>query len=373
MGLIDNNHTRWEPLMHRALRLAALADGATSPNPLVGAVVIDSNEKIVGDGFHSFAGMPHAEVEALSQANKDAKGGALVVTLEPCCHQGLTPPCTTAILESGISRVVVAMKDPDPRVSGAGIDFLRNAGIDVITGVLEDQARFLNRAFIFRIKTGRPWGILKWAMSMDGRIGLTNGESKWISGEISRRNVYELRAKTDAVIVGGGTFRRDNPLLTSRGIKYKEPLRVVLSRSLDLPRKSKLWDTSIAETIIAFGPNSDSRKLSEIPQEVEHLKIDPSEPIELLKALAKKGCNQVLWECGPSIASQAIKQDCVQELKVFIAPKLLGGVPAMTPLADLGYKSMNQILEMETFSLERTGKDLVLKMLLSQAEDGLKY
>ncbi len=158
--------------MQRAIVLASLADGETSPNPLVGSVVLDVNQHLVGEGFHSCAGEPHAEIGALSQAGSSAKGGTLLVNLEPCCHEGRTPPCTDAILKSGVKRVVIAMQDPDPRVSGKGISILRGAGIEVITGILEKEALQLNRAFVFRIRTGRPWGILKWAMSFDGRIAL---------------------------------------------------------------------------------------------------------------------------------------------------------------------------------------------------------
>ena len=165
------NKNFWVPWMRRALQLASLAEGRTSPNPLVGSVLLDKDGRLVGEGFHSGAGSPHAEVEAISQAGFRSVDGTIVVTLEPCCHQGLTPPCTEAILKAGLKRVVVGMQDPDPRVSGKGISRLKDSGIEVITGVLKDECEFINREFSFRIRTGRPWGILKWAMSLDGRIG----------------------------------------------------------------------------------------------------------------------------------------------------------------------------------------------------------
>ena len=197
----------WEPLMHRALALASLAQGRTSPNPLVGALVLDSSGRLIGEGYHARAGLPHAEVGALAQAGVAARGGTLIVSLEPCCHQGRTPPCTDAVIAAGIERVVVALEDPDPRVAGGGISRLRSAGLEVITGVLKAQAAHQNRAFVHRVRTGRPWGVLKWAMSLDGRTALPNGESQWISGPEARTWVHQFRACCDAVIVGGGTVR----------------------------------------------------------------------------------------------------------------------------------------------------------------------
>ena len=172
----------WELWMRRALALAALAEGHTSPNPLVGAVVLDCEGRLVGEGFHARAGDAHAEVGALRQAGDAARGGTLVVTLEPCCHHGRTPPCSEAVLRAGIGRVVIALEDPDPRVDGGGIRQLRQAGLEVISGVLREEARQQNRAFLHRVRTGRPFGVLKWAMSLDGRTALPNGASQWISG-----------------------------------------------------------------------------------------------------------------------------------------------------------------------------------------------
>ena len=361
---IGSEKMDWEIWMNRALHLASLAEGDTSPNPLVGAIVLDENGLIIGEGFHSAAGKPPAEVGALTQAGEKAKGGTLIVTLEPCCHKGRTPPCTKAILNSGINRVVVGMKDPDPRVSGGGISILKDSGIEVISGVLEKEVAFQNRAFIFRIRTGRPWGILKWAMSIDGRIGLPNGLSQWISGEKSRKTVYKIRSKADAVIIGGGTLRSDNPLLTSRGLKNKEPLRVVFTKSLDLPKEAKLWDIKVAKTLIAYGCGVSDEKINKLPPSVEKLLLNSSQPIELLNSLALKGCNSVLWECGPSLSAQAIKQNCVQELMVFIAPKLLGGNSAMTPLGNLGFESMNTVIQLDENFIKREGNDLLLNLFI---------
>ena len=348
----------WELWMRRALALAALAEGRTSPNPLVGAVVLDRDGRLVGEGFHARAGDAHAEVGALRQAGAAARGGTLVVTLEPCCHHGRTPPCSEAVLQAGIRRVVVALEDPDPRVDGGGIRQLREAGLEVVSGVLREEARQQNRAFLHRVRTGRPFGILKWAMSLDGRTALPNGASQWISGPPARDWVHQLRSGVDAVIVGGGTVRGDDPLLTSRGRRSPEPLRVVLSRSLVLPDQAQLWDTAVAPTLVAYGPDADSQRL---PSGPEGLGLAVCEPMQLMEALAARGCNQVLWECGPELAAAAIQQGCVQEIAAVVAPKLMGGRAARTPLADLNFSAMDQVLQGQWHQSEPMGNDWLLR------------
>jgi len=368
----------WLPWMRRALQLAALGEGRTSPNPLVGAVVLDAAGQLVGEGFHARAGEPHAEVGALAQAGARARGGTLIVTLEPCCHHGRTPPCSEAVIAAGISRVVVAMADPDPRVAGGGIARLRAAGLEVIEGVAEAEALRLNRAFVHRVRSGRPLGILKWAMSLDGRTALPNGQSQWISGPEARAWVHQLRAGCDAVIVGGGTVRADDPLLTSRGRRDPEPMRVVMSRTLDLPPQARLWDTTMAPTLVAHGPEAPQERREAFDRLAaaardgvqpgaagreatypwaegactpellasqsgpQRLELPSCEPAALMEALAARGCNRVLWECGPELAAAALRQGCVQELAAVIAPKLLGGQAARTPLGDLGQESLDQ-------------------------------
>ncbi len=353
----------WVPWMRRAIQLALLAEGRTSPNPLVGAVVLDSSGSLVGEGFHTGAGNPHAEIEALAKAGEKSVNGTIVVTLEPCCHEGLTPPCTEALIKAGLKRVVVGMVDPDPRVSGNGISRLKDSGLEVIEGVLQQECESINREFSFRVRHGRPWGILKWAMSLDGRIGLPNGCSKWISNSFSRDSVHKIRSKCDAVIVGGGTVRLDNPLLTSRGKANSEPLRVVFSRTLDLPESSKLWDTKIAKTLIAYGPDGNESFFSDLPDGPEKLRLNSDDPSELLSSLSKKGCNKILWECGPLLATSAIEANCVQELVVFVAPKLLGGETAMCPLNSFGFESIDSTYKLQHSFLERKGEDLSWSLL----------
>lgn len=351
----------WNLWMRRALALAALAEGRTSPNPLVGAVVLNREGRLVGEGFHARSGEPHAEVGALAQAGTAAAGGTLIVTLEPCCHHGRTPPCTRAVLQAGVARVVVALEDPDPRVAGGGIAQLRQAGVEVITGVLRQEAAEQNRAFLHRVRTGRPWGVLKWAMGLDGRTALPNGTSQWISGADSRRWVHQLRAGCDAVIVGGGTVRADDPLLTSRGRRDPEPLRVVLSRGLDLPAEAQLWDTASAATLVAHGPEAAGKQA---PNGPERLELEQCEPLPLIQHLAARGCNQVLWECGSELAAAAIRQGCVQEVAAVLAPKLMGGVAARTPLGELGFTAMDQVLCGQLLPPRPIGDDWLLSLRL---------
>ena len=351
----------WDLWMRRALALAALAEGRTSPNPLVGAVVLNREGRLVGEGFHARSGEPHAEVGALAQAGTAAAGGTLIVTLEPCCHHGRTPPCSRAVLQAGVARVVVALEDPDPRVAGGGIAQLRQAGVEVITGVLRQEAAEQNRAFLHRVRTGRPWGVLKWAMGLDGRTALPNGASQWISGADSRRWVHQLRAGCDAVVVGGGTVRADDPLLTSRGRRDPEPLRVVLSRGLDLPVEAQLWDTASAATLVAHGPEAAGKQA---PNGPERLELEQCEPLPLMQHLAARGCNQVLWECGSELAAAAIRQGCVQEVAAVLAPKLMGGIAARTPLGELGFTAMDQVLCGQLLPPRPIGDDWLLSLRL---------
>ena len=351
----------WDLWMRRALALAALAEGRTSPNPLVGALVLNREGRLVGEGFHARSGEPHAEVGALAQAGTAATGGTLIVTLEPCCHHGRTPPCSRAVLQAGVAKVVVALEDPDPRVAGGGIAQLRQAGVEVITGVLRKEAAEQNRTFLHRVRTGRPWGVLKWAMGLDGRTALPNGASQWISGADSRRWVHQLRAGCDAVIVGGGTVRADDPLLTSRGRRDPEPLRVVLSRGLDLPAEAQLWDTASAATLVAHGPEAAGKQA---PNGPERLELDQCEPLPLMQHLAARGCNQVLWECGPDLAAAAIRQGCVQEVAAVLAPKLMGGPAARTPLGQLGFTAMDQVLCGQLLPPRPIGDDWLLSLRL---------
>ena len=351
--------------MIRAISLASLGRGFTSPNPLVGAVIIDKKGKLISEGFHQKSGMPHAEAMAFNNLKDDPYGGTLYVNLEPCCHSGKTPPCVDRIISSGIKKVFVSIKDPDLRVSGNGIRLLENAGIEVNLGLCEEEALELNKSFIHKNLNGFSYGVLKWAMSIDGRVGLKNGESKWITSERSRSLVHKLRADFDAIIIGGNTLRKDNPLLTTRGLKKIEPLRVVFTRTLDLPIKANLWDTEVSNTLVIYDSSTaNEENLKKIPKNVYIEKVSSDNPKLISKILAEKGCNKVLWECGPELATAALKAGCIQEFITFLAPKLLGGTNAMNPFSDFKFKSMNEVINLNLQEIKQLNSDIYLRSLL---------
>ena len=356
MSESNKENIKW---MRRAIFLASLGKGQTSPNPLVGAVILDKNKNLIAEGFHQKAGMPHAEAMAFNNLKNDAKGGSMYVNLEPCCHQGKTPPCVDKVISSGIKKIYISIKDPDKRVSGKGIQLLKEAGIKVDIGLCEKESLELNRAFIHRNITNKAFGVLKWAMSFDGRIGLKNGKSKWITNEDSRSLVHCLRAEFDAIIIGGNTFRRDNPLLTSRGSRTPEPLRVIFTRTLDLPSKSNLWDCDVAKTLVIYDSSTANEKLlSRIPDCVEVEKVLSDDPELISKLLAKRGCNKVLWECGPILATSALKAGCINEMISFIAPKILGGENSMNPFGDFEFNEMNEIIKLSYSQVNKIGNDI---------------
>ena len=351
--------------MIRAIHLASLGRGLTSPNPMVGAVIVNKRGELISEGFHQKAGMPHAEAMAFNNLREDPSGGTLYVNLEPCCHRGKTPPCVDRIISSGIKKVFVSIKDPDLRVAGKGIRFLENAGIEVNLGLCENEALELNKSFIHKNLSGSSYGVLKWAMSIDGRLGLKNGESKWITTEKSRSLVHKLRADFDAIIIGGNTLRKDNPILTTRGFKKIEPLRVVFTRTLDLPSKANLWDTDLSKTIVIYDSSTANEvNLKRIPKNVIIEKVSSDDPRLLSKILAEKGCNKVLWECGPALATSAVKAGCIQEFITFLAPKILGGINGMNPFADFKFKSMNEVINLNLQEIKPLNNDIYLRSLL---------
>ena len=360
-SLAQNNHIRW---MHRCLELANLAAGQTAPNPMVGCVVLNEG-LVVGEGFHPGAGQPHAEVFALAQAGDRARGATLYVNLEPCNHTGRTPPCTEAIIRAGVSQVVVGMVDPDPRVSGTGIERLRQAGIEVEVGVEEAACQRLNEAFVQRVTHQRPLGLLKYAMTLDGKIAATSGHSAWVTGPMARTAVHQLRATCDAVVVGGNTVRRDNPRLTSHGYSSHNPLRVVMSRSLDLPSSANLWQTQEAPTVVFTASKADPERQQRLTvQGVEVMGLPALTPKLVTEWLYQRGCAAVLWECGGLLAAEAIKDGVIDKLWAFVAPKLVGGTTAPGPVGDLGIQRMDQALALERTTWRTLGDDLLLEAYL---------
>ncbi|ABG50932.1 5-amino-6-(5-phosphoribosylamino)uracil reductase / diaminohydroxyphosphoribosylaminopyrimidine deaminase [Trichodesmium erythraeum IMS101] len=366
----SENQNQLDPLiMAHCLELARRALGNTAPNPLVGCVII-KNGQIIGEGFHPGAGYPHAEVFALTEAGEKARGATAYVNLEPCNHYGRTPPCTDALIAAGVARVVIGMIDPNPLVAGAGVAKLQDAGIEVVVGVLEAECRELNEAFIHRMLYHCPFGILKYAMTLDGKIATTTGHSAWVTSQEARSEVHKLRAISDAVIIGGNTVRRDNPFLTSRSTQANNPLRVVMSRSLDLPTEANLWDVSEAQTLVFTEIDSNQEFKEYLRQKgVEVLETSTLTPAVVMSNLYDRGFLSVLWECGGTLAARAMADGAVQKIWAFIAPKIIGGEIAPTPVGNLGLTKMTEAFELENISMRTVGCDYLLEGYLHQKKE----
>lgn len=329
-----------DAIIRRCVQLAYRAAGQTRPNPPVGCVLTDKVGNTLGEGFHRRVGAPHAEVNALADAARrghSARGATAYVSLEPCNHHGRTPPCAGALVEAGVGRVVVGMVDPDPRTGGGGIARLRAAGIVVDVGVEEHACRQLAEGFVSRVENKRPFGTVKWAMTLDGKIAAENGSSKWVTGEDARQCVHVTRAMMDAIIVGGRTVREDNPRLTIRGVERDGPLspiRVVMTRTMDLPQQCNLWDTTEAETIVfTESVNGHEQFVNSLEKRGVDVQHRPGlTPDDVMCYLYERGCLNVLWECGGALASQAIAAGAVQKVMAFVAPKIIGGAMAPSPI-----------------------------------------
>ncbi|MCW7753222.1 bifunctional diaminohydroxyphosphoribosylaminopyrimidine deaminase/5-amino-6-(5-phosphoribosylamino)uracil reductase RibD [Desulfobotulus sp. H1] len=325
--------------MEKALDLALKGSGRTSPNPLVGAVVVRDG-RIVGEGWHAAYGGPHAEVHALRQAGSAAAGATIYVTLEPCNHFGKTPPCTQAILDAEVGRVVIAMKDPNPKAAG-GMDRLRSAGVIVDTGICEDQARKLNAPFIKKMETGLPWVVLKCAMTLDGRVATRSGDSKWVTGAESREWCHRhLRQRLDAILVGSATVRADDPSLTCRLPEGsgRDPVRIVLASKLDVDTKARvLCQKSDSATFLLCAeglPASRKQPFLEMGVRVLETPSDKDGRLNfkaMMPLLAEQGIQSLLIEGGGRVAASALKSGIVDKAVFFYAPKILGGdgIPVM--------------------------------------------
>jgi diaminohydroxyphosphoribosylaminopyrimidine deaminase / 5-amino-6-(5-phosphoribosylamino)uracil reductase len=317
--------------MQRCLKLARKGEGMVNPNPMVGCVIV-RNGKIVGEGFHRKFGGPHAEIFALNHAGKKAKGATLYVSLEPCTHFGKTPPCTDAIIQSGISHVVIASKDLNPLVSGKGIRQLRGAGITVKVGLLQKEAEHLNEKFFKFIKTGLPFVGIKLAQTLDGRIADVAGKSKWITSKTARKEVHRLRSGYDAVLVGATTVLRDNPELTVRLVNGRNPVRVVVDGCLSLPTSRAIFNTTAAPTWLLTSPKAvkaNIRKVQKlISQGVRVFPVSSDYRINaesILHTLAAEGVSSVLIEGGAYTVAGFVNRFLADKLYLFVAPKILGG------------------------------------------------
>jgi len=353
-----------ERYLRLACRLARKAAGRTSPNPMVGAVLVRGG-KIVGSGYHQYAGGPHAEINALKQAGTKAKGATLYITLEPCSHQGRTPPCTRALIAAGIRAVVAGMKDPNPLVAGRGFQKLRRAGIKVRSGLCQEESSQLIEAFAKFITERRPLVTLKLAATLDGKIATPSGDARWISGERSRARVHRWRNEMDAVLVGAGTVRADDPLLTCRMAGGRNPYRLVLDSRLRIsPSASLLRLPDADKTIIATthrAPLSKVRALEKLGVVVWRLasRNDRVAWLPLLRKLAGLGVVTLLIEGGAEVAASALKNKVVDKLELFYAPKLVGG-DGRAMLGPLGIGKMAQAMALRRFDMRRSGEDLWL-------------
>jgi diaminohydroxyphosphoribosylaminopyrimidine deaminase / 5-amino-6-(5-phosphoribosylamino)uracil reductase len=353
--------------MREALRQARKGLGRTSPNPAVGAVVVKDGVQISA-GYHKKAGLPHAEIEALKRLGGKAPGCTIYVTLEPCNHYGRTPPCAEAIVASGINRVVVGMMDANPDVPGRGCQFLRDHGIEVKVGVLEEECRILNEAFVKFITTKRPFLIAKSAITLDGWTGTSTGQSKWITNEKSRQYVQRLRAQADAVLVGVGTILADDPELTVRSKHNREkgPLRVIVDTHLRTPLDARVLDRlSPSDTLIAVGSDVARDRLSQHEKTGSNLVVCPVKEgridlTALMDILARRSITSILVEGGASVIGSMLRKGLVDKYYIFMAPKILGGGNGIPMAAGIGPESMDGCIGLKNIQIRRFGGDIML-------------
>lgn len=364
--------------MQRALNLAELARGRTSPNPIVGAVIV-REERVIGEGYHEKAGADHAEVAAIKAAGGDVEGATAYVTLEPCCHTGRTGPCTDALIQAGVAKVFVASLDPSAKVNGKGLAILREAGIEVeiLDGLVAARARAQNEAFRKHAVTGFPFVIFKSAMSLDGKIATATGDSKWISGEESRALVHSLRGEVDAIAVGSGTARTDDPLLTCRlpGDR-RQPLRVVFDSQAGLSLESQLVRTAREYPVLAFvtdraprGRIKDLRNAGVDVVEVgsRHEHADVSEALRYLGSMETPVVS-LLLEGGPTLAASFVEAGVIDKLMTFIAPKIIGGHDARTAVEGVGFSMVGDATPLHRLTHESVGEDILVTAYTSEEE-----
>jgi diaminohydroxyphosphoribosylaminopyrimidine deaminase/5-amino-6-(5-phosphoribosylamino)uracil reductase len=351
--------------MSRAIELAKLGIGFVNPNPLVGAVIV-KDDKIIGEGYHQKFGGPHAEINAINSASSPLSGATIYVTLEPCSHYGKTPPCSLALIQSGFKRVVIAMKDPNPLVSGRGIRMMEEKGIVVESGLLENEAIDINPVFIKYITEKKPYVVMKTAMSLDGKIATHTGDSKWISGSKSREMVHHMRNKYMGIMVGVNTVITDNPDLTCRIKKHavRNPIRIILDTNLRTPLESKVCNTKEARTIIATA-NIDSEKASLYQAKgVELLQVKTKNNTidlqDLISRLGKSGIDSILLEGGATVNFNAIQAKIVDRIESFIAPKIIGGKEAPSPVGGSGFDYISEVSELKLISQQQVGDDILI-------------
>lgn len=357
--LMDDNS-----IMKKALALAVRAKGKTSPNPMVGALLVKNN-RIISEGYHRKAGTPHAEVIAIDKAGDMASGATLYVSLEPCCHKDKrTPPCTEKIISSGIKKVVIAMKDPNPKVSGKGIVELQKARIQTITGVLEDKARSLNESYIKYITTGMPFVILKIAMTLDGKIATPEGESKWITGERARKLVHRLRGNSDAVMTAIGTVKADNPMLTCRVSGLRNPVRIIIDPHLETMPDYHVASPPPETIIVTRSPNPDvslwkrlrDKGISFIEYQSRELDLK-----WLMDKLGRLAITSILIEGGSSLSSYCLEAGIVDKVMVFIAPKIIGGRDSFPAVGGNSFRKLTEAYQIRDMKTRLIGEDILIE------------
>ncbi len=337
---------RDEKYMSLAIELAKKAEGRTSPNPIVGSVIVKNN-KIIGRGYHKRAGLPHAEIKALRQAGAAAKGAALYVTLEPCDHYGRTPPCVDVIIKSGIKKVIIAMPDPNPINNGSGIKKFKKNGIKTTLGVLQKEAEAINKPYIKFITRKLPYVTVKVAQSLDGKIATKTGDSKWISSEDSRRYVHELRGKVDAVMVGANTVIKDDPLLLSKVSQSKQPVRIIVDGKARIPSNAKIFSTSDKSPVIVVRSESAGEKTIDL--------------VNLLKKLAQNNITNILVEGGGELIAGLVEKGLVDRFLIFVAPKIIGGRHAKTAVEGSGIDNIKDALTFKKIFVKMFKKDILIE------------
>ncbi|MBQ7534558.1 MAG: bifunctional diaminohydroxyphosphoribosylaminopyrimidine deaminase/5-amino-6-(5-phosphoribosylamino)uracil reductase RibD [Stomatobaculum sp.] len=372
-----------EDFMRRALALSLRGAGRVSPNPLVGAVIVKDG-RIIGEGWHAVYGSLHAERAALEDCRsrgEDPAGADIYVTLEPCCHHGKQPPCTDALIEAGIARVLVGSGDPNPKVAGKGNRILRDHGIEVTEHLLEEECRKVNEVFFHYITTGLPLVVLKYAMTLDGKTACFTGESRWVTGEEARRHVHETRNRLSAIMTGVGTVLADDPLLTCRleqvpetGLPGRNPVRIICDSTLRTPFNSKVVTTAKeTPTIIATCCRSKEKQAPYIAAGCRILECRDASPYETLPArpqvdlrdlmiqLGAEGIDSVLLEGGSTLAWSALESGIVQKVQAYIAPKLFGGASSKTPVGGKGFPSPGEAVKLQNMTIKQLGDDLLLE------------
>lgn len=361
-----------ENYMKIAIELAKKGRGWVNPNPMVGAVIVKNNE-IIGTGYHKKCGELHAERNAIASCTKSPKGSTMYVTLEPCCHWGRTPPCTEAIIQNEISRVIIGTKDPNALVSGKGIDILKKHGIKIKTGILQNECTELNQVFFHYIKTKTPFVVMKYAMTLDGKIATCTGESKWITGEAAREHVHISRHTYSAIMVGINTVIADDPLLTCRLPHGKNPKRIICDTNLRIPLSSKIVQTAKEFQTYVATDSEDTQKIQQLidsgcfiiktPKKDNHLDLNA-----LMIKLGRENIDSILLEGGSTLNYSALSSGIVNKVQAYVSPKILGGSQAKTPVGGIGIHRLKDAFKLDNKKITVIGEDILLEFYVKRGE-----